>query len=74
MVNETVTFKMTINSRDNDGYLKFEYKKEGEDWNTVMEKNEGRTKNPGGDNYLKIAGLYDYGRNLATVNGCVSGP
>jgi hypothetical protein len=29
-----------------------------------MEKDDGRTKNSGGDNYLKIAGLYDYGRNL----------
>lgn len=70
MVNKLVTFKMTINCNDVDGYLKFEYKKKGSDWLTVMERNTGATKNPDGttDNYIKLAGLYDYWRTLVDPN------
>jgi len=70
MVNNIVTFKMTINCNDVDGYLKFEYKKEGFGWMTVMERSAGATKNPDGtnDNYIKLAGLYDYWRTLVDPN------
>ena len=66
MVNKLVSFRMTINCNDANGYLKFEYKKEGANWITVMERTTGATKNPDGttDNYIKLAGMYDYYRTL----------
>jgi hypothetical protein len=70
MVNKVVSFRMTINCNDTNGYLKFEYKKEGANWATVLERNTGATKNPDGttDNYIKLAGMYDYYRTLVDPN------
>ena len=68
LLNKAVTFRMTIKPSDTAGYLKFEYRKEGSDWVRVMEKNSGVTQNPGGNNYMKLGGLYDYGNNLVSPN------
>ena len=70
MVNKVVSFRMTINCNDTNGYLKFEYKKDGANWATVLERNTGATKNPDGttDNYIKLAGMYDYYRTLVDPN------
>ena len=66
MLNKAITFRMTITPSDSAGYLKFEYKKEGSGWVSVMEKSSGRTQNPGGNNYMKIGGLYDYYNDLVS--------
>ena len=70
MVNKVVSFRMTINCNDTNGYLKFEYKMDGANWVTVLERNTGATKNPDGttDNYIKLAGMYDYYRTLVDPN------
>jgi hypothetical protein len=70
MVNKVVSFRMTINCNDTNGYLKFEYEKEGANWVTVLERSTGATKNPDGttDNYIKLAGMYDYYRTLVDPN------
>ncbi len=66
MLNKAITFRMTIEPADTGGYLKFEYRKEGSDWVRVMEKNSGKTQNPGGNNYMKLGGLYDYRNDLVS--------
>ena len=61
MVNQSVSFKLTVRSSDTNGYIKFEV-----DEQVITERQGGRTKNPGDWNYVKVAELYDFSNTLVS--------